>query len=1337
MELVLAVVIEKLHEAWNTGFNQQNLINNLYEFIGNQDSNKYAVAHVSQGYASNIRSRSANVRERIKKGAYDSKVISAMPAHIQKHIIPNLKIENQRTLVDNLLDIIRNDSAIGTTTRERMERLAPDSTKLSEFLAEVIVHALTRVNKLSPQNEIDLPDKDKLADDVREEGTSSQKERIEIAIKNSREMLSRLRKYKINKKYVPALDCEIDTQFTLLIGDGGSGKTSWLFDYWEELLEPLEKTPADSAALPIYVPLNRFDGNTDSFIKNYILKNYLCFLSDCEPGKWKEIAKEYNVVLLLDAINEAKNATKLGVEIEDLCDLGFGIVLASRYDMEGWSSLEGFKRVQLLPLSDAIVDNSLKEHQLDVSERLRPLLKKPMFLALLLGIGAEAKSVQSPGELFWAHHNWLLRAFAIDKHGSTYHEIGEIAFNCVLPELATVVGSLRFDGKDVKSVVDNCLANEGWAYRDVLNLFVDAGILVKEGYNRSSRSYTYIFSHEHYLDFYKAYGIYLEMQDGNIPHMLGSGVITNIVSEFLGDLLHEYRFESEDGPSHIENWLQEHVAGRRDDEARLVCRNLIETMKISRDGCLEGCCFDDLDLSLCDFYRASIPFSSFVNAYVTKDAFVSSGHNDFITTMLATPDGTQLITGSDDGLIKIWDATTGKIVKTLLHGHPLCLSISEDGQTLVSGTLTGHIDIINLSTEECTTLCDSPSGTIFSIAITPNGQYIVSSDSYGTILLWKKDCSTWKLKKRLVEKKQSHMSMAVCAISNTHIAINDSGRIEIWDIRIESRQKTLSHNSICQYMVSDVSNNCLYFSDQSGNITEFNFRRNHFRNIAQNVERIRWMDYSPSNHLLAAGIDGEKKTDYNEQSAIYIWNLLSPKTQFSFKTNAEIGLTHGAFCCNNQVAVSDLRNTIHFFDVTTKVSTNHILGHGNPPWEDQQHELISPDGNIAIRYSHHSQLIIWNMKEGTLNCVDLAGFIRFGETEFVHAKHSSSVETPFSPDSSKLAFSQRTTSASISPVSNTKYSYCNEFIVLNLLTGQLAVPNLKGESVKKSVWTSDNQLICITEQNSIFTLTCFGNDKKDSDLYDITAHVSLGKDFEFREVNILPDGSAAIFRSKTNKISVYDMAQRMLIPIKEFDPDDDVSIKLSPYGECAIISSEDGIDILKKRELNAPAENWCIEKLSISFGDNNIWFWGKTIVISLDSNSAYRTFSIWNRATGELLYTIQTWTTPPIVTKNEQYMLYGKRDADELVICNAQTGEIYNSKSCYGYQENWSISDCGKVLACINRDGIIMIHDFKEDLTCFWDPIDAYDVWDCDFSSAEGLDDYIRNTLSLYGANFS
>ena len=113
-----------------------------------------------------------------------------------------------------------------------------------------------------------------------------------------------------------------------------------------------------------------------------------------------------------------------------------------------------------------------------------------------------------------------------------------------------------------------------------------------------------------------------------------------------------------------------------------------------------------------------------------------TGHSDYISALTISPDGKILASGDDDNTIKLWNLTTGKLLRTL-HGHSD--TVSSDGQILASGSWDNTIKLWNLSTGKLLRTLSKHSSAIYSVAISPNGQ-IIASGSDDTIKLW--DLST-------------------------------------------------------------------------------------------------------------------------------------------------------------------------------------------------------------------------------------------------------------------------------------------------------------------------------------------------------------------------------------------------------------------------------------------------------------------------------------------------------------------------------------------------------------------------------------------------------------------
>lgn len=125
-----------------------------------------------------------------------------------------------------------------------------------------------------------------------------------------------------------------------------------------------------------------------------------------------------------------------------------------------------------------------------------------------------------------------------------------------------------------------------------------------------------------------------------------------------------------------------------------------------------------------------------------------SGHDGPVKAVVT--DGKRVISASDDKTLRLWDLASGQVIKTLDRDYPLLgefvtpdddhtitsLGLSKDGRKLVCGAKDNMIEIWDLETGARTATLDGHTAPVEAVAITPDGRAIVSGSSDGSIRLW-------------------------------------------------------------------------------------------------------------------------------------------------------------------------------------------------------------------------------------------------------------------------------------------------------------------------------------------------------------------------------------------------------------------------------------------------------------------------------------------------------------------------------------------------------------------------------------------------------------------------
>ena len=116
------------------------------------------------------------------------------------------------------------------------------------------------------------------------------------------------------------------------------------------------------------------------------------------------------------------------------------------------------------------------------------------------------------------------------------------------------------------------------------------------------------------------------------------------------------------------------------------------------------------------------------------------GHEDWVWSVAYSPDGTRIVSGGDDGTVRQWETVSGAPIGVSMRGHESrvrSVAYSPDGTRIVSG---GDDDIVR----QWDATSGAPIGVpmrghedwVWSVAYSPDGTRIVSGGDDGTVRLW-------------------------------------------------------------------------------------------------------------------------------------------------------------------------------------------------------------------------------------------------------------------------------------------------------------------------------------------------------------------------------------------------------------------------------------------------------------------------------------------------------------------------------------------------------------------------------------------------------------------------
>jgi serine/threonine protein kinase len=258
-----------------------------------------------------------------------------------------------------------------------------------------------------------------------------------------------------------------------------------------------------------------------------------------------------------------------------------------------------------------------------------------------------------------------------------------------------------------------------------------------------------------------------------------------------------------------------------------------------------------------------------------------TGHSDRVWSVVYSPDGRYLASGSDDKTIKIWEVATGKQLRTLTGHSEVFRSVvySPDGRYLASESGDNTIKIWEVATGKELRTLTGHSDMVWSVAYSPDGRYLASGSRDQNIKIW--EVATGKELRTLTGHSDWVLSVVYSPDGRYLASGSRDQNIKIWEVATGKELRTLTgHSHRVRSVVYSPDGRYLASGswDQTIKIWEVATGKE-LRTLTGHSDWVWSVVYSPDGRYLASGSDDK---------TIKIWEVAMGKELRTLTGHSEV-----------------------------------------------------------------------------------------------------------------------------------------------------------------------------------------------------------------------------------------------------------------------------------------------------------------------------------------------------------------------------------------------------------------------------------------------------------------
>lgn len=495
------------------------------------------------------------------------------------------------------------------------------------------------------------------------------------------------------------------------------------------------------------------------------------------------------------------------------------------------------------------------------------------------------------------------------------------------------------------------------------------------------------------------------------------------------------------------------------------------------------------------------------------------GHENWVRGVAYCPGGQTFVSGDQNGVMILWNIETGAPVFTM-QGHEKAVrgvACSPDGATALTASEDNTLILWDLDTGEAIRTLEGHSAQAIQAAYSPDGATAVSASYDSTLILW--DLDTGEAIQTISGHEGRVFTVSFSPDGQFLLSGGTDRTIRMWSVETgEEVRRFQGHGAVVKTAIFNQDQRLILSSSDDGTIRIWNAdtgdELDRFLGHTGQVEQVL---YTPGEtQMVSASLDG----------TLRLWDLTNGAEIRRLVGGHTAGVLTADISRDGSVAVTGgFDGMVTIWDMQTGDQVGQFDGHAGSDYVEPL--VIGPDGALVASAGPNddNSLLVWNLDTQ--------------EIVYTLLGHENNINSAFfSPDGSMLvSVSQDRTFIAWDMATGEQIYRSAEFPDVRL-RGVAFSPD--GQRVAVAVSVPDNNVVVldVATWEPVFTLE--------------------GHTDSVNEVRFSPDGARLVTASDDTEVILWDAATGALIERMQGHTAAVSRVVFSPGGQTIASSSEDG-----------------------------------------------------------------------------------------------------------------------------------------------------------------------------------